>query len=207
MNAREILEIAPVIPVVTLDDAELAAPVARALHTGGIAVLELTLRTPAAPRAIERVAAEVPDVTVGAGTVTTPADARDAAAAGADFLVTPGSTARLLDAAEETALPVIPGAGSTSEAMWLTERGHYALKFFPARASGGVDFLRSVAAPLPGPRFCPTGGVGPDNAAEYLALPNVSCVGGSWLTPGESLATGDLDTVERLAHQASTLRG
>lgn len=204
-SAHELLGLAPVIPVVTLDDAEHAVPVARALHAGGIGVCELTLRTPAALRAVELVARDVPEVVVGAGTVTTPVHARDAAAAGAGFLVTPGSTERVLDAVEETSLPVLPGAGSVSEAMRLAERGHTALKFFPAEPSGGVAFLRALASPLPNLRFCPTGGITTDNAPEYLALGNVGCVGGSWLTPKSSLAAGDYGTVEALARSASTL--
>ena len=204
-TAHDLLDLAPVIPVVTLNDAEHAVPVARALHKGGIGVLELTLRTPAALRAVELVARDVPEIVVGAGTITTPADARDAAAAGARFLVTPGSTERLLDAAEATALPVLPGAGSTSEAMRLAERGHTALKFFPAEAGGGLDFLRSLASPLPGLRFCPTGGITAERAADYLALPNVGCVGGSWLTPKHDLAAGDYAAVETLAREASKL--
>lgn len=204
-TAHEVLDLAPVIPVVTLDDAEHAVPVAQALRKGGIGVLELTLRTPVALRAVEQVARDVPEILVGAGTITTPADARDAAAAGAGFLVTPGSTERLLDAVEETALPVLPGAGSTSEAMRLAERGHTALKFFPAQPSGGVEFLRALASPLPQLRFCPTGGITAESAAEYLALPNVGCVGGSWLTPKASLAAGDYGAVQALAQEASTL--
>lgn len=205
MHADEILGLAPVIPVVTLADAEQAVPVARALHAGGIGVLELTLRTPAALEAIRRVATEAPEMVVGAGTVTTPEHAAEAAAVGARFLVTPGSTDRLLDAAEHTGLPVLPGAGTVSEAMRLAERGYTALKFFPAEAGGGVDFLRSLAAPLPGLRFCPTGGIDAERAGEYLALGNVACVGGSWLATKAALSDGDYTTVERLAREAREL--
>ena len=201
----EVLGLAPVIPVVTLDDAERAVPLARALYAGGIGSVELTLRTPVALEAIKRVAAEVPEMVVGAGTVTAPEHALDAAAAGARFLVTPGSTERLLDAAESTGLPVLPGAGTVSEAMRLAERGYTALKFFPAEAGGGVDFLRSIAAPLPALRFCPTGGIDANRAGEYLALGNVPCVGGSWLTPKAALQRDDYAVVQQLAREACEL--
>lgn len=204
-SAMDVLEIAPVIPVVTIADAEQAVPVARALHAGGIGVLELTLRTAAGLDGIRKVAAEVPEIVVGAGTVTTPARAADATEAGARFLVTPGSTDRLLDAAEGTGIPVLPGAGSVSEAMRLAERGHHALKFFPAEPSGGTAFLQAIAAVLPELHFCPTGGIDQDRADEYLALGNVACVGGSWLAPKAAQAGGDYATVERLAHEAAQL--
>jgi 2-dehydro-3-deoxyphosphogluconate aldolase/(4S)-4-hydroxy-2-oxoglutarate aldolase len=195
-----LLDISPVIPVVVLDDADLAVPMARALAAGGVRIVEVTLRTPAALEAIRRIAAEVPETLVGAGTVTAPAHALAAAEAGAAFLVTPGTTDAVLDAAEGTGLPVLPGAATVSEAMRLAERGYTALKFFPAEAAGGVPFLRSVAGPLPGLTFCPTGGITPQTAPAYLALPNVACVGGSWLT-----ATTDLARIESAAHAATAL--
>ncbi|GLY66275.1 bifunctional 4-hydroxy-2-oxoglutarate aldolase/2-dehydro-3-deoxy-phosphogluconate aldolase [Amycolatopsis taiwanensis] len=202
---HELLDLSPVIPVVVLDDATDAVPVARALRAGGIGVIELTLRTPAALDAIRRVSAEVPDIVVGAGTVTTPGQAKQAADAGASFLVTPGSTDRVLDACFDTGLPFLPGAGTVSEAMRLAERGLTALKFFPAEAAGGLAYLKAVAGPLPQLRFCPTGGITPENAPSYLALPTVGCVGGSWLTPGDALSAGDFARVESLARQAAAL--
>lgn len=204
-TGADLLDVSPVMPVVVLDDADRAVPLARALLRGGIPVIELTLRTPAALAAIERVAAEVPDAVVGAGTVTTPEQAEQAAKVGAMFLVTPGCTDRLLDAVAETGLPFLPGVSTVSEAMRAAERGVSALKFFPAEASGGVDALRAIGGPLPGLRFCPTGGVTQDNAPRYLALPNVGCVGGSWLAPGDALAAGDFERIEALAAQAAAL--
>ncbi|KOX22433.1 keto-deoxy-phosphogluconate aldolase [Saccharothrix sp. NRRL B-16348] len=199
------LALSPVIPVVVVDDAEHAVPLAQALLRGGVRVIELTLRTPAALAAIERVAAEVPGIVIGAGTVTAPEHAEQAAKAGAAFLVTPGSTDRVLDAAEDTGLPFLPGAATVSEAMRLAERGLTSLKFFPAEAAGGVDYLKSIGGPLPGLRFCPTGGITPATAPNYLALPNVGCVGGSWLAPKDALVSGDWARIEELARAASAL--
>ncbi|WP_092532155.1 bifunctional 4-hydroxy-2-oxoglutarate aldolase/2-dehydro-3-deoxy-phosphogluconate aldolase [Amycolatopsis arida] len=206
MPAAELLRLSPVMPVVVLDDAARAVPMAEALLAGGVRVVELTLRTPVALAAVERVAAAVPDIVVGAGTVTTPEQARRAADAGARFLVTPGSTDAVLDAADATGLPYLPGAGTVSEAMRLAERGRTELKLFPAEAAGGIAFLRSVAGPLPGLRFCPTGGITAATAPGYLALPNVGCVGGSWLTPRDALAAGDFSRVTALAKEAAALR-
>ena len=204
-TGTDLLELSPVMPVVVIDDVGDAVPTARALLAGGIGVIELTLRTPVALAAIERVAAEVPDIVIGAGTVTSPGQAKQAADAGAKFLVTPGTTDTVLDAAFATGLPFLPGASTVSEAMRLAERGLTALKFFPAEASGGVDYLKSVAGPLPSLRFCPTGGITPANAGAYLALPNVGCIGGSWLTPKKLLAAKDFATVESLAAEAAKL--
>ncbi|XVS66151.1 bifunctional 4-hydroxy-2-oxoglutarate aldolase/2-dehydro-3-deoxy-phosphogluconate aldolase [Actinosynnema sp. CA-299493] len=204
-TAADLLALSPVIPVVVVDDAEHAVPLARALLRGGVRVIELTLRTPAALAAIERVAAEVPGIVIGAGTVTAPEHAEQAAKAGAAFLVTPGSTDRVLDAAEDTGLPFLPGAATVSEAMRLAERGLTSLKFFPAEAAGGVDYLKSIGGPLPGLRFCPTGGITPATAPNYLALPNVGCVGGSWLAPKDALVSGDWARIEELARAASAL--
>lgn len=202
---HELLELSPVMPVVVVDEADDAVPVARALLAGGLRVIELTLRTPAALDAIERVAAEVPDIVVGAGTVTTPEQAKQAADAGAAFLVTPGITERVLDAAFATGLPFLPGASTVSEAMRLAERGLTALKFFPAEPSGGIPFLKAIAGPLPQLTFCPTGGIRPETASGYLALPNVGCVGGTWLAPRDTLAAKDFGRIEELARQAATL--
>lgn len=204
-SATEVLELGPVVPVAVLDDAAHAVPAAQALLRGGIHTIEVTLRTPAALTAIERIAAEVPDIVVGAGTITEPGQAAKAAKAGARYLVTPGCTERLLDEIDDTGLPGLPGISTVSEALHLAERGARALKFFPAEPSGGAAYLKALAGPLPDLRFCPTGGITASNAPTYLALPNVDCIGGSWLTPGEVLAAGDWDHVEALARQATEL--
>lgn len=204
-TSSELLDLSPVMPVVVLDEAEVAPDVARALLAGGIRTIELTLRTPAAMEAIEKVASRVPDIVVGAGTVTTPRQAADAADAGAAFLVTPGTTDSLLDAVTATGLPFLPGAATVSEAMQLTERGLDTLKFFPAAASGGPAALKAFAGPLPHLTFCPTGGVSVANAPDYLALSNVGCVGGSWLTPGDAVAARDFARIEALAKECSAL--
>ena len=196
----------PVIPVVVVEDVEHAVPIARALVAGGVPVIELTLRTPVALAAIERIAAEVPEIFLGAGTIVDPGQAKQAASAGAQFLVSPGSTHTLLAAMADTGLPHLPGVATVSEILAALEAGYTELKFFPAEASGGAAFLKSIAAPVPAARFCPTGGITAASAASYLALPNVGCVGGSWLTPADALATGDWDRVARLASEAAALR-
>jgi len=201
-----LLDLAPVIPVVVLEDADAAVPLARALVAGGLPAIEVTLRTPAALEAITLIAKEVPDAIVGAGTVVRPEDAEWSAAAGARFLVSPGCTSRLQAAMVATGLPFLPGVATASEAIALLEDGITAMKFFPAEAAGGRAYLKSLAGPLPQARFCPTGGVARGNAADYLALPNVGCVGGSWLTPGDALRAGDWDRVRRLAAEAAVLR-
>ncbi|MGW4132425.1 bifunctional 4-hydroxy-2-oxoglutarate aldolase/2-dehydro-3-deoxy-phosphogluconate aldolase [Amycolatopsis japonica] len=204
-TGADLLGLSPVMPVVVLDDAADAVPTARALLAGGIGVIELTLRTPAALASIERIAAEVPEIVIGAGTVTAPEHAKQAADAGAKFLVTPGCTDAVLDAAFDTGLPFLPGASTVSEAMRLAERGLTALKFFPAEASGGVAYLKSIGGPLPGLKFCPTGGITVKTAPDYLALSNVGCIGGSWLTPKDALATKDFGKIEAFAAEASKL--
>lgn len=206
VRSSELLELSPVLPVVVLESAGDAVPVALALRNAGIGAVELTLRTPAALDAVTRVAREVPDIVVGAGTVTTPRQARQAADAGAAFLVTPGCTDTLLEGALDTRLTLLPGVATVSEAMRLAEQGLDVLKFFPAEASGGVEALRAIAGPLPWLRFCPTGGITADTARRYLALPNVGCVGGSWLTPREAIAAKDFALIEKLARQARALR-
>ncbi|GAB3571963.1 bifunctional 4-hydroxy-2-oxoglutarate aldolase/2-dehydro-3-deoxy-phosphogluconate aldolase [Amycolatopsis endophytica] len=205
-TGHDVLELSPVLPVVVVDDAAVAVPLARALVAGGIRAIELTLRTPAGLAAIERVAAEVPEIVVGAGTVVSPEQARQAADAGSAFLVTPGCTDRLLEAVTGTGLPFLPGASTVSEAMRAAERGITALKFFPAEASGGVPYLKALAGPLPHLRFCPTGGISTENAPKYLALSTVGCVGGSWLTPADAIASGDFARIEQLAREAAALR-
>jgi 2-dehydro-3-deoxyphosphogluconate aldolase / (4S)-4-hydroxy-2-oxoglutarate aldolase len=204
-TGRDLLSLSPVIPVVVIDDAADAVPLARALARGGIPVMEITLRTEAGLGAIERVAAEVPETTVGAGTVTTPEEAAAAQRAGAQFVVTPGATDRLLGAVLDTGLPLLAGASTLTEILRLREHGQQAVKFFPAEAAGGTAYLSAVAGPVPDVRFCPTGGITPANAADYLALPNVGCVGGSWLTPRAEMRAGDWTAIERLAAQAATL--
>ncbi|MFJ9555956.1 bifunctional 4-hydroxy-2-oxoglutarate aldolase/2-dehydro-3-deoxy-phosphogluconate aldolase [Nocardiopsis sp. NPDC101807] len=204
-SGADILDLAPVMPVVVISDAETAVPLARALVAGGLPGIEVTLRTPAALEAIERIAAEVPEAVVGAGTVVAPGQARAAAEAGARFLVSPGCTADLASAMADTGLPFLPGVGTVSEAMALLERGLSALKFFPAEAAGGAAFLKSLAGPLPQVRFCPTGGITAASAPSYLALANVGCVGGSWLTPAELVSAGDWGRVTRLAEEAAAL--
>jgi 2-dehydro-3-deoxyphosphogluconate aldolase/(4S)-4-hydroxy-2-oxoglutarate aldolase len=204
-TGRDLIGISPVVPVVVIDDAADAVPLARALARGGVRIMEITLRTPAGLDAIKRVAAEVPGTTVGAGTVTTPEEASAAVRAGARFLVTPGATDRLLAAALDTGLPLLAGASTLTEILRLREHGQQVIKFFPAEASGGTAYLRAVAGPVPDVSFCPTGGISPVNAAEYLALPNVACVGGSWLTPAAAVRSGDWATIERLASQVAAL--
>lgn len=203
--SEKLLERAPVVPVVVLDDAEAAVPLARALVEGGLPVIEVTLRTPAATEAVRRIAAEVPDAVVGTGTVRTPADVRASVDAGARFLVSPGTTPRLLDAMEDSGLDLLPGTSSISEMLAVAERGHTAMKFFPAEAAGGRPYLKAVAGPLPELRFCPTGGVTVDSAPDFLALPNVACVGGTWLTPADAVAAGDFDKIRELACAAAAL--
>jgi 2-dehydro-3-deoxyphosphogluconate aldolase/(4S)-4-hydroxy-2-oxoglutarate aldolase len=200
--AREIAGRAPVIPVLVLDDATLARPLAEALVAGGLPALEVTLRTPAALDCI-RAMAEVPGGIVGAGTLLTPEDVRAAVAAGAKFGVSPGATDRLLDACEAEGLPLLPGAATATEVMALFERGYDMLKFFPAEASGGAPALKAIGAPIPQVAFCPTGGVSPANMNDYLSLANVVCVGGSWVAPADRVAAGDWAAIEALARKAS----
>jgi 2-dehydro-3-deoxyphosphogluconate aldolase/(4S)-4-hydroxy-2-oxoglutarate aldolase len=206
MIAEELFDLAPVIPVVVLDDVQAAVPLARALVDGGLPVIEVTLRTPAALPAITRIAAEVPGVVIGAGTVVGPQDAERSAAAGARFLVSPGCTSRLQAAMAATGLPFLPGVATASEALALLDAGVTAMKFFPAEAAGGIAYLNALRGPLPRIRFCPTGGIGPGNAADYLALGNVGCVGGSWVTPADAVRAGDWDRVRALAAEAAALR-
>ena len=203
-ETRALCRMAPVIPVLVIDDADRAGDLAHALVTGGLPVLEVTLRTPAALDAIAAMAA-VPDGVVGAGTLITPADVAAAKAAGARFGVAPGATDALLAAAEAADLPLLPGSATASEAMRLLERGYDTQKFFPAEASGGVPALAALGGPLPQITFCPTGGIGPKNARDYLALPSVHCVGGSWVAPKPAVAAGDWDQITTLAREAAAL--
>jgi len=202
LSPADLLDIAPVIPVVVLDDAAHALPLAQALLAGGIPVIEITLRTPAALDAIAAISNNLPDAVVGAGTVTTPRLARQAVDAGAQFLVSPGTTSQLLDAMDDTGVPCLPGIASVSEAMRVLEHGQREMKFFPAEASGGRAFLTAIAPVLPAARFCPTGGITPATAPRYLELDNVACVGGSWLTPPGAIAAQDWRHIEELAAEA-----
>ena len=199
------MRLAPVIPVVVIHDAKLAVPMARALVTGGTPAIEVTLRTPAALDAIRAIAAEVEGAMIGVGTVLNARDLDAAYKAGARFAVSPGSSPRLLDAADDSELPLLPGVATASEAMALLERGYRHLKFFPAVPAGGYKLLGAWASPLPQIRFCPTGGISLTSATDFLRLPNVICVGGSWLTPADKLAAGDWAGVELLAREAAGL--
>lgn len=201
-----LLDLAPVIPVVVIDDVETAVPLARALVAGGLPVIEVTLRTAGALEAIARIVAEVPEAVVGAGTIRTSDDIAACLVAGAKFLVSPGTTLSLADAMAASGLPYLPGAATATEVMALAERGLKELKFFPAEPAGGIPYLKALAGPLPDVRFCPTGGIRPATAPDYLALPNVGCVGGTWLTPADALAAGDWGRVEKLAAEAAALR-
>ncbi|MCR9125633.1 MAG: bifunctional 4-hydroxy-2-oxoglutarate aldolase/2-dehydro-3-deoxy-phosphogluconate aldolase [Rhodobacteraceae bacterium] len=195
---RDICASVPILPVLVVQDPAHAAPLAQALVAGGLPVLEVTLRTPAALEVIARMA-QVPGAVVGAGTVLNAADAEAAKQAGAAFAVSPGATERMLGACEQLDLPVLPGAVTASEAMVLLERGHDMLKFFPAEPAGGVAALRALAGPLPQVTFCPTGGINPANMADYLAQPNVACAGGSWVAPHEMMVAGAWDEITALA--------
>ncbi|MGW5426164.1 bifunctional 4-hydroxy-2-oxoglutarate aldolase/2-dehydro-3-deoxy-phosphogluconate aldolase [Streptomyces sp. NPDC004059] len=205
-SAASVLDLAPVVPVVVVSDAADAVPLARALVAGGLPAIEVTLRTPGALDAIRAIAGEVPEAVVGAGTVLTPEQVGVCVAAGARFLVSPGWTDKLLEAMRGSGVPFLPGVSTTSEVVALLERGVREMKFFPAQAAGGTAYLRSLAGPLPQARFCPTGGIGPQTAPEYLSLPNVGCVGGSWMVPADAVAAGDWARIEELARGAAGLR-
>ena len=204
LKAAEICGLAPVVPVLVIEDLAHAAPLARALVAGGLPALEVTLRTQCALDAI-RAMAEVPGGVVGAGTLLTPADVKAAKAAGARFGVSPGATERLLDACAEQDLPLLAGAATASEIMALLEAGYTVAKFFPAEQAGGAAYLKSISSPLPQMRFCPTGGIGLNNARDYLSLPNILCVGGSWVAPKNAMARGDWARITTLATEAAAL--
>ena len=205
-RAREICETAPVIPVLIVEEVASAQPIAKALISGGLPVLEVTLRTDAALSVIEEMA-KCEGAIVGAGTILTPDDLHAARSAGAQFGVSPGFTDALLDAAEEVDFPMLPGATTTAEIMHLADRGYNMMKFFPAEAIGGAAALKSLASPFPKITFCPTGGVNLGNVANYLSLPNVVCVGGSWVVAKDSVANGDWAAIEQAAKTASQLKG
>lgn len=200
-----LLSRARVVPVLVIDEAAQAVPLARALVAGGLPVLEITLRTAAAPEAIRRIAAEVPEAVVGAGTVLTAADLATARDAGARFIVSPGGTDALYAATAEAGLPFLPGVATASEVMRGLEAGLTCFKAFPAAAIGGPATVAALGGPFPQARFCPTGGIRPDTAASYLRLPNVVAIGGTWLAPRDALAAGDWARIEALAAAARAL--
>jgi 2-dehydro-3-deoxyphosphogluconate aldolase/(4S)-4-hydroxy-2-oxoglutarate aldolase len=204
-ETASLMALAPVIPVLTVQNVEDGLAQAKALVAGGLYAIEVTLRTPSALAAIAAIAKQVPGAVVGAGTIMSPDQIDEAVAAGARFLVSPGSTTELAEAAARSPVPFLPGCSTVSEAMALRELGFRALKLFPAEAVGGARFLASLAAPLPDMRFCPTGGIDLAKAPDYLKLPNVACVGGSWMLPKDALARGDYAAVETLSREAAAL--
>ena len=205
MDASEILSAARIVPVVVIEDVATAVPLARTLGEAGLAHIEVTLRTDAALAAIERIAADVPELTVGAGSVRSPQQMADIINAGAVFAVSPGCSTALLDAARDFKVPFVPGAVTPSESMQLLDAGYVLQKFFPAELSGGRAFLSAMNAPLPEPRFFPTGGITPENASSYLLLSNVACIGGTWIAPAALLAQQDFNEVSRRARDAVAL--
>ena len=206
MTALSIMQDAPVIPVIVLHNVEHAVPMAKALLAGGIRVLEVTLRTPQGLACIEAIAKQLPEAIVGAGTVRNAVDAAAAARAGARFAVSPGYTSKLGQACRDLNLPLLPGVATSSEIMMAQEDGFTELKFFPAVQSGGIQMLKAWQGPFGELRFCPTGGISPGNAAEFLALSNVVCVGGSWLVPASAVESGNWSLITELAQATQTLR-
>lgn len=206
VSIKEVMTTSPVMPVMVINNLDQAVPLARALVEGGLKVLEITLRTPVALDAIRRIKAEVPGAIVGAGTIINVQTLHNAIDAGAEFIVSPGVTDTLLDAALETSVPLLPGVITPSEVMRLMDRGITAMKFFPAEAAGGIPMLKSIGGPLPQITFCPTGGVNPKNAPEYLALSNVACVGGSWMAPADLVDAGNWAEITRRAAEAAALK-
>lgn len=206
MNTREVMALSPVIPVVVIERVEDAVPLAEALHAGGVDIIELTLRSDVALAAIEAIASAVPEVAIGAGTVLTRDDAARSVDAGARFLVSPGSPAELLTAATNWTVPWLPGVSTATEAMTVANAGYTEMKFFPAESSGGAKALAALAGPLPHLTFCPTGGISNANAPHYLALSNVACVGGSWLTPSQAVKDKNWASLTTLAREAISLR-
>ena len=201
----DILAMGPVMPVIVIDDSSKAVPLAQALIDGGIRTIEITLRTQAALESIRAVADACPDILIGAGTVTNEALATSARDAGARFLVSPGTTDAVIKGAADAGLPLLPGAASVSEIMRLMDAGFSAIKFFPAAAAGGPSFVKSLASPLAGLQVCPTGGISLDSARDWLSLPNVPCVGGSWIAPQTMISAGDFRTITANARAAAAL--
>ena len=204
-SIQDIMNTSPVIPVMVINNVEQAVPLAHALVEGGLKVLEITLRTPAALESIQAIKAEVPDAIVGAGTIIDSRTLQQSIAAGAEFLVSPGVTDSLLDEALASGVPLLPGVITPSEVMRLLERGITAMKVFPAQAAGGIPMFKAIGAPLPQVTFCPTGGVNPGNARDYLALANVACVGGSWMAPASLVDAEDWTEIKRLAVEAAAI--
>ncbi|WKB52438.1 bifunctional 4-hydroxy-2-oxoglutarate aldolase/2-dehydro-3-deoxy-phosphogluconate aldolase [Eleftheria terrae] len=207
MNTLELAAHGPVIPVIVIDRLEDAVPLAEALVAGGVRVLEVTLRTPVALQCMEAIAKAVPDAIVGAGTVRTALDAKAVRDAGCHFAVSPGYTPEIGRVCQELGLPLLPGVATGSEVMTANADGYHFLKFFPATAAGGIPMLKAFAGPFADVSFCPTGGITPETAGQFLALPNVKVCGGSWLTPAEAVKARDWATITRLAREASALRG
>ncbi|MDR7029248.1 2-dehydro-3-deoxy-phosphogluconate aldolase [Rhizobium rosettiformans] len=201
------LKLQPVVPVLIVEDAKTAVPLARALVAGGLKAIEITLRTDAALEAVRLVAQEVEGAVVGAGTILNAAHYAAAVDAGSQFIVSPGTTQELLDVARQSDIPLLPGAATASEIMALREEGYKVLKFFPAEQAGGAAYLKALSSPLAGTLFCPTGGISLKNAMDYLSLPNVVCVGGSWVAPKELVSAGDWAGITKLASEASALKG
>ncbi|ROS21636.1 2-dehydro-3-deoxyphosphogluconate aldolase/(4S)-4-hydroxy-2-oxoglutarate aldolase [Rathayibacter sp. PhB127] len=204
-TALDVMRVSPVIPVVTLLDPETAVPVARALLAGGVGLIELTLRTETALESLALIAADVPEMLLGAGTVLSAAQADAALAAGAQFLVSPGLTRTLHRHFRTLGIPVLPGVSTVGEVMTALEEGATELKFFPAGPAGGAPYLAALGAPIPHATFCPTGGISVENAGDYLSLPNVACVGGSWLTPQSAIDAQDWDRITAISAAAAAL--
>lgn len=205
VESAQLFDVSPVIPVVTIGDPDDAVPLAQALLDGGIRIIELTLRTDSALQSLERISTEVPDILIGAGTILSPSQADAAVEAGAQFLVSPGTTPALLDHLVAQSVPVLPGVATVSEILTALERGITTLKFFPAAQAGGPAYLRSIGAPISQARFCPTGGITLQSAPDYLALPNVACIGGSWLTPKDAVHEKNWKHITDLSREAVAL--
>lgn len=205
LTIKEIMDVSPIVPVMVINDVKHAVPLAKALVKGGLKVLEITLRTSAALESIQRIKAEVPDAIVGAGTIINIDTLNQALVAGAAFIVSPGTTDRMIDAALSTGLPLLPGIANPSDAMRLLEKGITEMKFFPAEAAGGVPMLKSIGAPIPQITFCPTGGISQQNVKDYFSLSNVACVGGSWMCAEGLVDTENWDEITRLSTQAIAL--
>lgn len=204
-SITDIMNASPVIPVMVINQLEQAVPLANALVEGGLKVLEITLRTPVALDAIKKIKTEVPEAIVGTGTVINLETLKQAIDVGSEFLVSPGVTEDLIDAVLRAGIPILPGVTSPSEVMRLMEKGITQMKFFPAEAAGGIPMLKSIGGPLPQVTFCPTGGINPKNAADYLALKNVACVGGSWMAPSDLVDASDWDEITQRAEQAANI--
>lgn len=206
-NLLETLRLQPVVPVIIIENVKSAVPLARALVKGGLKAIEITMRTPAALEAIKAVADDVEGAVVGAGTVLDAQQWEQAIRAGSKFIVSPGAGSAVLDAADQSDIPLLPGVATATEVMQVRDRGYTVLKFFPAEQAGGAAYLGALASPFAGIQFCPTGGISLKNALDYLSLPNVVCVGGSWVAPKDRVAAGDWDGISQLAAEAAWLRG